>query len=263
MTKLPLNKLMDNKNKIDAGYLARHFETQWSKIKVFEVIDSTSSWLKEQTEYPLVCLAEEQTNGRGRNGNRWHSPDAENIYLSFNWLFGSQPKHLPLLSLWIGIAVAQAIESLGVNGHGIKWPNDLYWLNKKLGGILIETSSASSGVIVGIGINTNVLVIDGVDQPWTSLSNILGGTVDRNKLLITLLDELWRAMIAFQQLTPDTLRLSWSKWDLLQDKQVSFQKNGEILEGIARGINASGYLLVEMLSGDVIAFNTSISKVRW
>ena len=255
--------MLKNKNKIDANYLADHCEAKWSGIKAFESIDSTSIWLKSQKEYPLVCLAEEQTNGRGRNGNRWQSPDAENIYLSFSWLFESQPRHLPLISLWIGIAVAKAIETLGVKDHGIKWPNDLYCLNKKLGGILIETSSASSGVIVGIGINTNVSVIEGVDQPWTSLSSILSETVDRNKFLVTLLDELWLAMISFPELSSDELQLGWLQWDLIKDKQVSFIKEGEICEGIARGINASGYLLVEMPSGEVTAFNTSISKVRW
>ena len=144
--------MLKNKNKINASYLIEHCEAKWSEIKAFEAIDSTSSWLKDHKKYQVVCLAEEQTNGRGRNGNRWQSPAAENIYLSFSWLFESQPKHLPLISLWVGVAVARAVETLGVKDHGIKWPNDLYWLNKKVGGILIETSSASSGVIVGIGI---------------------------------------------------------------------------------------------------------------
>lgn len=255
--------MLKNKNKIDASYLIKHCKADWSEIKAFEVIDSTSSWLKGQDESPVVCLAEAQTNGRGRNGNRWQSPDAENIYLSFNWLFESQPKHLPLLSLWVGIAVANAVEALGVKDHGIKWPNDLYWKNKKVGGILIETSSAKSGVIVGIGINTNVSVIEGVDQPWASLSSILGETVDRNKFLVTLLEELWLAMISFPDLSSDELLLNWSQWDLIRDKHVSFFKDGEISEGIARGINASGYLLIEMVSGEIVAFNTSISKVRW
>ena len=252
-----------NKNKIDISYLVKHCIADWSGIKVFESVGSTSCWLKEQSEYPLVCLAEEQTNGRGRNGNRWQSPDAENIYLSFNWLFESHPKHFPSLSLWVGIAVAKAIETLGVKGHGIKWPNDLYWTNKKVGGILIETSSASSGVIVGIGINTNVSIIEGVDQPWDSLSSIRGEIVDRNKFLVALLDELWLAMTSFPNIISDELQLNWLQWDLIKDKQVSFQKEGETCEGVARGINASGYLLVEMASGEVTAFNTSISKVRW
>ena len=138
-----------------------------------------------------------------------------------------------------------------------------HWQNKKFGGILVETTSASSGVIVGIGINTNVAVIDEVDQPWTSLSGILGHAVDRNRLLVLLLDKLYLAMSSFAVFNENELLKKWPKWDVINAKQVSFQKNGETLEGVARGINSSGYLLVEMESGELMAFNTSISKVRW
>lgn len=252
-----------NKNEINVNYLIESCNQCWPQITLLDVVDSTSNWLKNEDTYPSVCLAETQTNGRGRNGNRWQSPDAENIYLSFSWLFDAQLRHLPMLSLWIGIAVAETMEVLGVKGHGIKWPNDLYWQNKKVGGILIETSSASSGVIVGIGINTNVSMIAGLDQPWTSLSEILGETVDRNEFLVLLLDRLHSAMTTFASLVEDDLLLKWQKWDVINGKHVSFQKNGEAVEGVASGINHSGYLLVRLVSGDTEAFNTSISKVRW
>ncbi|MGB1311036.1 MAG: biotin--[acetyl-CoA-carboxylase] ligase [Leucothrix sp.] len=250
-------------NKLDADYLVRHSKNAWAAITVFDSIDSTSSWLKTQNNCPVICLAEQQTNGRGRNGNHWRSPNAENIYLSFNWSFQSLPQHLPLLSLWLGMAVAKAIETLGVEGHGIKWPNDLYWQHKKMGGILIETSNASSQVIVGLGINTNVSMMRGVDQPWTSLSEIIGHHVDRNAFLITLLDVLYKAMESFAELEVGSLQARWSQWDLLKDKSVSFLQNGESCEGVAKGIDSSGYLLVTLASGKTKAFNTSISKVRW
>ena len=252
-----------NKIKIDPRYIVESGRGKWSEITLFDEIDSTNHWLKDKSNYPQVCLAEAQTNGRGRNGNRWQSPKAENIYLSFSWLFESQLRQLPTLGLWVGIAVAEALEAMGVEGHGIKWPNDLYWQHKKIGGILIETSSATSGVIVGIGINTNATTIDGVDQPWTSLSEVLGETVDRNKFLVELLDRLYWVMTTFASFSENDLLASWPKWDVLQGKQVSFQKNGETIQGAAQGINRDGYLLVKLSSGKIEAFNTSISKVRW
>lgn len=255
--------MQKNNNKLNASFLRDNCQAAWSKIHVFDEIDSTSSWLKTQNQYPIVCLAETQTQGRGRNGNRWQSPDAENIYLSFNWSFDGQPKHLPLLSLWVGIAVAQAIGSLGVANHGIKWPNDLYWKHQKFGGILLETSSASSQVVVGIGINVNVAAMESIEQPWTSLSVIMGHTIGRNKFLVTLLDTLYEAMESFAKLKENVLLSRWRKWDLIRGRQVSFLKQGETCEGVARGIDRSGHLLVDMGAGEVKTFNTSISKVRW
>lgn len=250
-------------NKIDTRYLRENCANLWSEINVFEQIDSTNSWLKDKNNFPIACLAETQTQGRGRNGSQWLSPDAQNIYLSFNWVFESQPRHFQLLSLWIGIVIAETVASLGIKNHGIKWPNDLFWMNKKVGGILIETNSASSEVIVGIGINANVSIMDTIDQPWTSLSEIYGEDIDRNKFLVKLLSALYAAMQTFPMITTDELLIRWSKWDLIKGKTISFLQNGETCEGVAQGIDHSGHLLVKVSSKETRAFNTSISQVRW
>lgn len=251
------------KSKLDARYLRDNCVTSWSEINVLDQVDSTNNWLKKKNNSPIVCLAETQTHGRGRNGNQWLSPDAQNIYLSLNWVFESQPKHLQLLSLWIGIVIAETIASLGIQNHGLKWPNDLYWRNKKLGGVLIETSSASSEVIVGIGINANVSVMETIDQPWTSLSEICGKEIDRNRFLVELLNALYIAMQSFPALGADELLSRWERWDLIKGKPISFLRGGETCKGIAQGIDHSGHLLVDIGGGEIKAFNTSISKVRW
>lgn len=255
--------MLSQKNKIDAQYLKDKCAAEWLEINVFDQIDSTNSWLKKNKKSPTVCLAETQTQGRGRNGNQWFSPDSQNIYLSLNWVFESQPKHLQWLSLWIGIVIAETLASFGIQGHGIKWPNDLYFNNKKLGGILIETSSATSEMVVGIGINGNVSVMDDIDQPWTSLSEIRGKDIDRNELLVQLLDALFVAMGAFPELSLDELLARWAKWDLVQGKSITFLHGGASCEGVAQGIDYRGHLLVRLRTGEIKAFSTSITKVRW
>ena len=248
---------------LDSSFLNTQSEGAWSDIHVFDCLDSTNNWVKAQSLSPLVCLAEAQTEGRGRNGNRWQSPDAQNVYLSYNWTFDQLPKNLPLLSLWVGIAVAESLEALGIDGHGIKWPNDLYWKNKKLGGILIETSNASSTVIVGIGINVNASEIDAVDQPWTSLNAVTGKPVNRNQFVASLLNKLFEFMTAFSGLNTNHLLLAWERWDVVKGKTISFQSHGQSLEGVARGINEQGHLLVDTGEGEAKPFNTTISRVRW
>jgi len=252
-----------SRTKLDADYIIGRCGSVWPHIQVLNEVGSTNDWVRQQNTRSAVCLAESQTQGRGRNGNSWLSPDAENIYLSYNWVFESAPRHLPLLSLRVGIAVAQVMQLFGVRDHGIKWPNDLYWQHKKLGGILIETSSASSEVIVGIGLNINASDIKGVDQPWASLGEILNKKVDRNEFVVQLLSILYRAMASFEVLQPEALLSSWAEWDLIKGKSVSFLHGGNQHEGVARGIDHFGHLLVEVQPGQIRAFNTSISKVRW
>lgn len=250
-------------NKIDADFLKRHGRRSWSDVCVLESIDSTSNWVKSQSVDQLVCLAEHQTAGRGRHGHQWQSPNAENIYLSFSWAFDKQPEHLSLLSLWIGIVIAETLAEAGLSGHGIKWPNDIYWQQQKMGGILLETSNLSSMIIVGIGLNINMQYDEGIDQPWVSLNQAMGRAVDRNHLLLGMLDKLHAGMSEFASLSVNDIQQQWKQWDLIRNRKVSFLAQEERLTGDALGIDGLGQLQVRLESGEIKAFGTTISKVRW
>ncbi|PID45581.1 MAG: biotin--[acetyl-CoA-carboxylase] ligase [Proteobacteria bacterium] len=248
---------------LDADYLRRHCRNPWSDIVVFDSIDSTSNWVKAQARNKLVCLAERQTAGRGRHGHQWQSPVAENIYLSYSWQFDQTPSHLGLLSLWVGMTLSDVLEKQGLQQHGIKWPNDIYWQHKKMGGILIEVSNLSSQLVVGVGLNVNMQNETGIDQPWTSVFEVVQHTVNRNELLVPLLDALHVAMIKFPYIDHSEFMRHWKRWDLIFGHQVSFVEDGRTLVGEARGVNDSGHLNVMLDSGELRAFGTSISRVRW
>jgi len=250
-------------NKLSAAFLNRHCQSQWSGIHVFDTLDSTSNWVREQSESKVVCLAEQQTSGRGRHGHQWQSPNAENIYLSFSWSFGSPPPYLSVLSLWVGVVLAEVLAKQGIESHGIKWPNDLYWKQQKMGGILIEASNLSSKFVVGIGLNVNMLQDMQLDQPWVSLSEAAGKPIDRNHLLVVMLDALHEAMLMFPMLDINEFLYRWKPWDLVCGHQVSFLDQGTSMTGEAIGISSEGYLKVRLASGEVKSFGTSISKVRW
>jgi len=97
-------------------------------------VDSTSRFLKNQALKSglTVCVAETQTNGRGRFARPWHSPLGENIYCSVAWRFEGALSKLSGLGLVVSLAVHAALQQDEVT---IKWPNDLIWQNKKLAGI--------------------------------------------------------------------------------------------------------------------------------
>ena len=250
-------------NKIDADFLKRHGQYSWSDICVFESIDSTSTWVKSQSESQVVCLSEHQTAGRGRHGHQWQSPNAENIYLSLNWQFNGQPEHLSLLSLWVGVIVVEALADAGLSGHGIKWPNDIYWQQQKMGGILLETSNLASMIVIGIGLNVNMQHDNNIDQPWVSLNQAMGQAVDRNHILLGLLDKLHAGLSAFASMSAGELKQHWQKWDLIRGHKVSFLERENKLVGDALGVDDSGQLQVRLESGEIKAFGTTISKVRW
>ncbi|MEZ5448457.1 MAG: biotin--[acetyl-CoA-carboxylase] ligase [Thiolinea sp.] len=140
-------------------------------------LPSTNSWLLEQSDAcGQVCLAEQQTAGRGRRGRVWQSPDSANIYLSLRWCFPQVPPHYGWLGLETGVAVARALADYGLQGHALKWPNDVYHAGRKLGGILLQTANPLQQVVIGIGLNTGMqaALAGGIDQPWCDLGELLG-----------------------------------------------------------------------------------------
>lgn len=225
-----------------------------SELEVKTVVDSTSHYLMQQPSvlpgYAHVVLAERQTAGRGRRGRNWISPFAQNIYLSLLWSFDNSLMNLSGLSLAVGVSVVDALTQSGVSGLMLKWPNDIYYQGRKLGGILLELKGEAGGpcsVVVGLGLNVSMSRQAGadIDQAWTDLASISRQSLSRNELVSALLNTLLPAMqlYASQGLTPFISR--WQEHDMLKDKPVALLLPQQQRLGIARGIDEQGALLFE------------------
>ena len=164
---------------------------QLNHFEIFFDIDSTNHYLNnksiEGAASGYLVLAEQQTKGVGRRGRSWISPFAGNLTLSLLWRFQQGAAQLGCLSLFIAVAIVRALKKVGVKDAGVKWPNDIYWKNKKLAGILLEMRgelSEPSAVVIGVGLNSHLpsenLQTKNIDQPWVDLETILGRKVDRN-----------------------------------------------------------------------------------
>ena len=103
------------------------------QISFFEKIDSTNAWLLENGACGDICLSEAQTSGHGRRDKKWISPSSGNIYFSMCKCLDDTNQHRSLLGLIVGIAIAEALEDIGLIGHGIKWPNEYLLGTKKTG----------------------------------------------------------------------------------------------------------------------------------
>ena len=133
------------------------------RLDVLLTVDSTNRYVAElrrqAARHFAVCVAEVQNAGRGRRGRSWVAPFGSGICMSVGWQFAEAPPTFSALSLAVGVAVVKAFRRLGIQGVGLKWPNDLQWQDRKLGGILIEMRGESAGpaqVIIGIGINMHM-----------------------------------------------------------------------------------------------------------
>jgi BirA family biotin operon repressor/biotin-[acetyl-CoA-carboxylase] ligase len=235
-------------------------------FELHQLIDSTNSELRRRAAAlpsAFICLAEEQTAGRGRQRRAWASPYARNLYLSLLWRFDAGPDALAGLSLAVGVAVMRALQRLGIAGVGLKWPNDLVWRGAKCAGTLIEMTGESCGscsVVIGIGVNVDMPPRLGatIMQPWTDLATISAQPVSRNRLAGMLISELIEMLAVFEASGLAPLLDEWRRHDALSGRPVVVATAHGEETGIARGIDAAGALLVEgdggirrYLSGDV------------
>ena len=235
-------------------------------LHLFDEVDSTNTWLKQKGQCGDVCIAEQQSAGRGRRGNEWLSPNAENIYLSLQWCFERTPQHFSLLSLIVGLSIVKTLAKVGLREHGVKWPNDIFWQGQKMGGILLESVASVSGqqTIIGIGLNINMpaSVGDKIDQPWVSLSQVLNTHVDRNHLLALLLEQLFIDLDVFSQLRIDHFQTGWKQWDVLNGQHVTVLLEGNELSGVVDGINEQGCIGIKLESGKLQYYSSAEIRLK-
>ena len=221
-------------------------------LEVMHVIDSTNAYLKAKLNELTnghACVAEAQTAGRGRHGRPWISPYGASLYLSLYWSFPGGYQSVSGLSLAVGVAVAQALQDIDVEGVQLKWPNDIYLDDKKLAGVLIEVEGqmgASCDCVIGIGLNIDMpQQQSAIDQPWTDIKHARGMVVDRNLLCANLLDRLDSCLTQFEHNGLQAFVEPWRSLDLYRDKQIKLLLGQQTILGTCRGINEVGALLLE------------------
>lgn len=220
------------------------------QVLVFDEIDSTNEYLlkhHQELENGSVCLAEMQTAGRGRRGRTWYSPESENLYFSILWHYPtSDAANLPPLSLVVSLIIAESLTAEKVEDIQIKWPNDIYYQGKKMGGILIETQATRSGLdlVIGIGLNLGMAKVDEtvVTQAWSDLSQY---HFDRNNLVCRLAYELQKNLKIYPLVGFSYYAERWQAFDIFRNKPVKLITEAAEIHGISQGINEQGELVLK------------------
>ncbi|WP_111643389.1 bifunctional biotin--[acetyl-CoA-carboxylase] ligase/biotin operon repressor BirA [Marinimicrobium alkaliphilum] len=224
-----------------------------SELALLAVVDSTNRYALERVPAPaagFVCLAERQSAGRGRRGRDWVSPFGRNIYLSVVWDYEGGAQALEGLSLAVGVTVAEALEDVGVLGTQLKWPNDIYWQGRKLGGILLEMAGDPAGscrVVVGLGLNMGMpeTAAKGIDQPWADLHHI-EPHLHRSALAGAILNRLLPRLAAFQVEGFGVYRERWHALDAFAGQEVTLRTPTQAVSGMACGVDAGGALVLNV-----------------
>jgi len=157
----------------------------WKIVHIDET-DSTNNWLKEHGEGNMVVVAEHQTAGRGCGTNQWESERGKNLLFSML----VHPHNIPAvrqfhISMAISLAICESLEQY-IGDLSIKWPNDIYWRNGKIAGILIENTLKGTVIkssIIGVGLNVNQRDFRSDAPNPVSLWQVSGQETDRDELL--------------------------------------------------------------------------------
>ncbi|KJY78466.1 biotin--[acetyl-CoA-carboxylase] synthetase [Vibrio coralliilyticus] len=228
-----------------------------NRVELIPIIDSTNQYLLDRVdslESGSVCLAEYQAKGRGRRGREWVSPFGSNLYLSMFWRLDAGMAAAMGLSLVVGVAIVEALEEMGLASVKLKWPNDLYYQDKKLAGILVEMSGqagAAANLVIGMGLNLMMSeATEGITQPWASLDEVADNQqIDRNQLAISMITTLYKALDDYELYGMAGFVERWNRLDNFINRPVKLLMGPREIAGIARGINEQGAVLLETESG--------------
>jgi len=221
----------------------------------YRIIGSTNETAKRLAEAGApdgsLLVAEEQSGGRGRAGRTWYSPHGTGIWASLILRPGISPAQLGVLTLSIALSICLAIEEQTDLKTKIKWPNDLYYGNRKFAGILSESGIQAGElkyVVLGFGVNVNMESFPGnLSETATSLRIATAGEhIDRVGLLQNILDKMEAGYFKFLTDGFSFFLPRIQVRDYLRDRRVKIEVDEEEpFEGLARGIDENGALLLE------------------
>ncbi len=218
-------------------------------------------------EEGTIIVAEEQMKGRGTKGRRWYSPLGKGIYLSV--ILRPRKRNLSLLPLAMGLAVRDALlESAGIPVR-LKWPNDLVFADKKLGGILCEASFRGNDVghvVLGIGLNL-AHARDEFPKEFRNRATSLQLEVDKEIDKEELLQNLWRVLddwysLFLQEKEAQVVKIFEESSVFSVGEEIMVQTEKEKISGRYMGIDLRGRLLLRVEKGERSFLAAEVIEIR-
>lgn len=211
----------------------------------------------------LAILAYEQTGGKGQWGKNWQSPAGESLSLSIilQPTFLKPQQDFQLLAT-IAVSVVKILEKYIGKESSVKWPNDLYWRDRKAGGILIETvikSNAYAWVVAGIGINVKQSSFPSFLENPVSLKQITGKEVDIKQLALEIKDQVLTAIEHLKKNGFNEFFNSYNEKLFSKNKIQKFKKDNRVFATLVQGVNRHGQLVTGSNGENCFSFG----EVEW
>ena len=253
------------------SHLPAHYP--WAdRLYWFDSIGSTNDEARRMAlagaPHGTVLVAGYQTNGHGRMGRSFHSPENVGVYLTVILRPSCGPQDLMHLTCATAVAMCDAVEAAAGFRPGIKWTNDLVFGKKKLGGILTGMGLKADGkvdyAIIGIGINCCQMPGNfppDIADMAASLSMIAGKNIDRFRVAAAMMEALWRMDETLLSGKEDMLR-RYRQNCITLGQDVVLVRGEEKRYGTALDIDREGALIVRYADGEIAAVNSGEVSVR-
>lgn len=252
--------LVSSPDVISEAEIRSLLRTKWagSQVMYFDETDSTNNQAKDSGEkngvHGTLFIADKQSAGKGRRGRGWESPPGESIYMTILLRPEITPDKAPMLTLVMGLSVAEGIRRVTGIETQIKWPNDIVVNKKKVCGILTEMATEIvfvNYVVIGVGINVNQRQFpEEIKDIAASLYEQTGITYKRSELIASVLEQFEKNYEAFLK-TGDLsgIKAAYDSILINRGQEVKVLEPGNEYRAVAEGIDKTGELIVKLPDG--------------
>lgn len=249
------------------GYLieslpAERLIPEWIRLKLNKEIkldviyvselDSTNTYAKKLVldgkNGDFLVITDKQRAGRGRMGRVWESGVGKD--LTFSLVIESEERihRFYYYTMLMSLSLQMVLEKYG-DGFRIKWPNDIYWNDKKIAGLLSEMLTEADSIrsiIIGVGLNVNS---SPKVENAISLSDILKNNVDRHKLIVEIINTFYDNFIRYIKYGENDLFEEWKHRIAWIGQRVTLTNGKEIINGVLKGLEKDGSLVLSTDKG--------------
>lgn len=229
-------------DRLDAAGIRRALPARGRLTVAVRRVCASTNCAVRRLPVPALCVSEAQLDGRGRRGRRWIQSFGAGLMMSLSAPL--VPRRPDGLAIALSMAAVECLEGMGFAGVRLKWPNDLMLADAKLGGLMIAAEGgARRRLCIGVGINVHAA--PGLPDRDTAALAELGAPPSRNRLAAALSQAFVEALerYAHAGFTPFAHR--FSRYDWLARRAVKVRRAPGVVNGIARGVDDSGALVVE------------------
>jgi BirA family biotin operon repressor/biotin-[acetyl-CoA-carboxylase] ligase len=239
-----------------------------SFFKILDSVDSTNNYAmamvrEGMAKHGMAVVAKEQTAGKGQRGKSWQMQPGQSIAMSLILKTDKLRTNQQFcLSMLIALATNDFLKKYAGKETAIKWPNDLYWRDRKAGGILIETVFKGTGwkwAVVGIGINVNQSRFHKSLPNPVSLQQITNKEYDVIALAEELYGTIMKRMETIAAMPADKIKKEYSKHLYKMNATVKLKKASAVFQTTIKGVSEQG----QLLTVDTMERHFDFGEVEW